>query len=115
MGRSAKKIDGRSKEARALRAKKLAKASPAPRKPRAAKTAAPREVPLDRETSLRILALQIASSNIGRDTAPRDLVPLARQIEEFLNGVTPLAITSYEPKPGAVIYASEGCGDEQAA
>jgi hypothetical protein len=26
----------------------------------------------------------------ARDTAPRDLVPLARQIEEFLNGAPPL-------------------------
>jgi hypothetical protein len=55
-----------------------------PRKPRASRK--PVEPSFDRETSLRILALQIASSNIGRDTAPRDLVPLARQIEEFLTG-----------------------------
>jgi hypothetical protein len=98
MGRSAKKIDGRSKQARAARAATFrtakhpwgeSRATTAPKKPvKKQIRAKPAEVTLDTQTSLRILALQIASNNINRDTAPRDLVPMARQIEEFLNGAT---------------------------
>ena len=129
MGRPAKKIDGRGKEARALRAKT---AGATPRSPREAfakrarkpvsrilkaaedvrkghvKAVTPRanaaratstaEVSFGRETSLRILSLQIASNNIGRDTATRDLVPLARQIEEFLNGAPSLNAAIAEDK-----------------
>jgi hypothetical protein len=110
MAKAVKKIDGRSKEARALRAKTAAKNSPVwnaalaarkprrsnaeiaaaneakSRKPRAAKAKPATEPSFDAATTLRILALQMASNNVGRDTAPRDLVPLARQIEEFLTG-----------------------------
>jgi hypothetical protein len=108
-----KKLDGCSKEARALRSKAAAaKAGPArawlatpQRKSRrsnaeivaANKAKAKAKKPVkklphvaefsfDRETTLRILSLQMASQNIGRDTAPRDLVPMARRIEEFLTG-----------------------------
>ena len=116
MARPVKKIDGRSREARALRAKSAeAPHKPGParawlakpsRKERVAKlsnavnadhkgtlkrmarktTKPAAEVSFDTATSLRILALHMAGNNLGRDTATRDLVPLARQIEEFLTG-----------------------------
>ena len=99
MARSVKKIDGRSKEARAMRAKtatRKPRAVTTPRKPAKPKDAAPS---FDRETSLRILALQMASNSIGRDTAPRDLVPMARQIEEFLTGAAQTMVRVGELSP----------------
>ena len=140
MRKPIKKLDGRSKEARALRAKggraevvagkrkpgaatkaDWRKAFREPRKPvsrilkaaedvrkghvkavtpraNAARATSTTEVSFGRETSLRILSLQIASNNIGRDTATRDLVPLARQIEEFLNGAPSLNAAIAEDK-----------------
>ena len=108
MKKPIRKLDGRSKEARALRAKTRAStmrklttaelasrtksriaAPPKATKKPMAKRGAVVEPSFDTATTLRILALQMASNNVGRDTAPRDLVPLARQIEEFLNSVPP--------------------------
>ena len=112
-----KKSDGRSKAARALRAKP----GPAPKKPRAV---APRKrekvadpVELDKATQLRVLSLQIASQNVGRDTAPRDLVSLARQIENFLTGqpVAELDVTWHAAGRGLPPEMSAGERAEQAA
>ena len=122
MGRPAKKIDGRSKEARALRAK----ATSAPRKARAKGALAkpslevrvaklpkavnaahkgalkrlarkPRVKPdagltFDQATSLRFHALQVATEYFAVVAGVGDLVMLARQIEEFLTGADTQAV-----------------------
>ena len=98
MGSPAKKIDGRSKEARAARAKapaKRAAAKTAKATVKRAKAGAGRirnveHVPdsvsqaFDKAILLRMSALETARSCFGTPAAKDELLPLARQIEQFL-------------------------------
>ncbi len=97
MARPVKKIDGRSKEARAKRAKTAVRKPRAIAAPARAKAVSPRKLrvvatpELDVAVQIRITAVNLARDVVLRDRVMSDLLPLARQIEEFLTGAAQTA------------------------